>query len=441
MPLAYETRKRDIPFDWGNYRVTRRTYYTGGGPPDYPGAFELKDDSGIRVPPVSSSLKGTQITVSENHPLWNRRIPGKFPGDIGGDFSTTKYYIDGGKPSIVNIVGGNQVSGKWIYGPAQYVGALLPIDPSHSSFRFPELNASSNSRLIALGTEAIAKVKPTNTTASAAVALTELYREGLPKIIGSQLWRSKTQDALKKGGSEYLNVEFGWKPLVNDIKDAVKAITKSDEILAQYERDSGRIVRRKYEFPTEESSTTTVVKTATHPFMWATDALLFTDPNAAPTGRVIMTETSVRKRWFSGAFTYHAVLPSNEDNALNNARKANKLFGTTVTPDVVWNVTPWSWLADWVTNTGDVISNLSDWATDGLVLRWGYIMEHCISTKTFTYVGTSPYIGGHLPRSLTLVNESKRRLRATPFGFGITWEGFSPKQLSILAALGITKRK
>jgi hypothetical protein len=121
------------------------------------------------------------------------------------------------------------------------------------------------------------------------------------------------------------------------------------------------------------------------------------------------------------------------------ALMASKIFGLELTPEVAWNLSPWSWAADWFTNAGDVISNLTDWATDGLVLRYGYVMEHTIASNTYTFVGKTGFSNTSVrPSPVTLVTETKRRVKANPFGFGVTWGGLSPRQLAITAALGIT---
>jgi hypothetical protein len=126
-----------------------------------------------------------------------------------------------------------------------------------------------------------------------------------------------------------------------------------------------------------------------------------------------------------------------------SALMAKKTLGLSLTPDTVWNLAPWSWAVDWFTNAGDVISNLTDWAVYGLCLRYGYIMEHTIARDTYTYVGGSKGAGfkrtEYLPPPIILEVETKIRRKANPFGFGLTWNGLSPIQLAIAAALGITR--
>jgi hypothetical protein len=158
-------------------------------------------------------------------------------------------------------------------------------------------------------------------------------------------------------------------------------------------------------------------------------------------GVLTQIRTVERRRWFSGAFTYHVPVDESRYGRLaKQASDARKLYGATIDPEVLWNLTPWSWAADWIANTGDIMSNVSDAITDGLVMRYGYLMEHTIIKDTYTLAGFD--IIGVPSNSLitSFSTETKRRVRATPYGFGLTWEGFTPYQLSILAALGISRR-
>jgi hypothetical protein len=226
-------------------------------------------------------------------------------------------------------------------------------------------------------------------------------------------------------------------PLVSDVRKTADAIRRSDEILAQYERDAGRVVRRNYYFPLEKSDLEVGTYTNNYPEGFGA----FLNIRQGLNGRGVLRRTVERKTWFSGAFTYY--LPSDYDsrNKIKELRtKADLLLGTDLTPELLWNIAPWSWLADWFANTGDVISNLSDFKTGELVMRYGYVMETVKVSDTYTHypVGPSPYGGSVV--ELTFVTETKKRRPANPFGFGLSWEGLSPFQQAILAALGITRR-
>jgi len=246
-------------------------------------------------------------------------------------------------------------------------------------------------------------------------------------------------------GEEYLNTEFGWKPLVSDVQDITFALTHAQAVLEQFERGSGRTTRRRYTFPVEETRSMNWLNGSAYAIM--PNGLDISAFRSYLTGGESYKETHVyRQAWFSGAFTYHLPSGYHSRNALASAaRKAQTLLGLNLTPEVLWNAAPWSWAIDWFSNAGDVISNLSDWAEDGLVLKYGYIMEHSSVTDTYFITddrNTLPFnrvkVAGITPIFSSV--ETKRREQATPFGFGLSWSGLSPRQLAIAAALGLTRR-
>jgi hypothetical protein len=150
--------------------------------------------------------------------------------------------------------------------------------------------------------------------------------------------------------------------------------------------------------------------------------------------------TTTTSRWFKGAFVYGIPTSLYDGGSVAEfGAKADRLFGLSLTPDVLWALTPWSWAIDWFTNTGDVLANISDMVSQGLVMEYGYLMETKAISVDYTLEGCT-YNGAAIPTlysNLTVV--SKRRIRANPFGFGITWDGLSAAQIAIAAALGISR--
>lgn len=101
---------------------------------------------------------------------------------------------------------------------------------------------------------------------------------------------------------------------------------------------------------------------------------------------------------------------------------------------------PWSWAADWVSNTGDVLHNLSAMSTDGLVMAYGYMMEETSETWTYVNNGAITVSGRVLNLTQNFRTTTKVRRSATPFGFGLDWAKFTPRQMAILGALSITRK-
>jgi hypothetical protein len=152
-------------------------------------------------------------------------------------------------------------------------------------------------------------------------------------------------------------------------------------------------------------------------------------------------DTTVTRYVFSGAYTYSLDVGSGLlARAEAFEQKANLLFGTRITPEVLWNLAPWSWLIDWFGTVGTLLGNLTAFSDDSLVLRYGYLQRHVVGTRLLSSGSPMNFSSGTIGTvSNVLGYESKERWRATPYGFGLNPSLFSAKQWAILAALGMTK--
>lgn len=324
--------------------------------------------------------------------------------------------------------------GTYRYRGPQYAHAENTYE---TSSLWPSVTPSPDFILVPMGATAISRTIPTNPTSNLAQFIGEL-REGLPRKVGIDSLRSRTLNS-RKAGSEYLNIEFGWKPLVKDIRSLAHSVINSEKILSQYERGSGIGIRRRYAFPTivtvEEED---MGEDTPRPLLVTQQYTDYLGPKRS------ITTTSI-ERWFSGSYTYFLPPPSSEgkSNRKGWLQKANKLLGVRLTPELVWNLAPWSWASDWFANTGDVLKNVSAFSQDGLVLRYGYIMEQITKTYTITLEGIG-YGNNPGPHrfSQTWATKSMQRLEATPYGFGLAanWSDFSMRQVAIASALGLSAK-
>lgn len=381
---------------------------------------------------------GTQITESEGHE-WPPRNSRK-QLDVGGPFSSSRSWIehsDGFKRQRHVMPWNEYVRISpvvWRKHTGEYLTPVYPISPDNPAYTFPYHEASSDDDLAKYGAEAVAGCSPTNSVANLSVALGELMKEGLPTLVGLKSLVSG-RSAPKKGADEFLNIEFGWKPLISDAKKLAHGVLNAERLLRQYERDAGRSVRRSFTFPTERRVNTTENGPATP------SASLGNLLDGSTPGTLVRTDEFQCKRWFKGAFTYHLPMGYNSRKEVDRySLLAKQVLGLELTPETLWNLAPWSWLADWFTNAGDVISNVSDAANDGLVMRYGYMMENTISRTVWGIDGLKVPMAPklHVP-TLSYVFETKKRVRANPFGFGLTDEDLDPRQWAILGALGISR--
>jgi len=249
--------------------------------------------------------------------------------------------------------------------------------------------------------------------------------------------------AFKNLGSEYLNVVFGWKPFVSDLRKIYYLTQSIDKEIGQLIRNNAKLIRRRANVSDVDSTSQTVTNYA-FPF-----ANVYGAPPGWPVGYSVykVTTRTQSKQWWSGAYQYY--LP--QDVSLGSAwdRRARlALFGGLPTPALLWEVLPWSWLTDWFFNVGDVLSNMSANAVTGLTTRWSFIMEHQRTTTTQScetwwlgrFTSNQQWAGGsHTFSSTTKVETKARRGGGNPFGLGVTLGSLSGYQLGILAALGLSR--
>nr|UJQ85777.1 MAG: hypothetical protein 1 [Leviviridae sp.] len=389
-------------------------------------------------------LSGSQFTESESHPGWTSLQKGRYTGDLGGPFFTTKTYFTcpNGLSKILTgtIRYGNFNEEQQVW---DFQGPIFAVHPSTTGFPLDE--SASDEDLDELGTTAIARCSPSNPTADLSVALGEVLKEGIPSLVGGTLQQLKSlsgQERRQALGKEYLNVEFGWKPFINDLVRTATSIVQANDILEQYERDSGRLVRRSYDFPVQESDRVIATLGNVSPYLHPSVGEYYDNAHIGE-GTVIVIQKITRRQWFRGAFSYYVPPPDTmRHDIARQVIQARKLLGISLTPDTLWNLAPWSWAVDWFFNVGDVLSNWTDWAIDNQVLMYGYMMDHTIVTNTYTFTGpTGLKPAAQRPSDLVFTRESKKRRKATPYGFGLTFDSLSDRQKTIIAALGISRSK
>jgi hypothetical protein len=320
---------------------------------------------------------------------------------------------------------------------------------------FPSIGALpatlSSATLIAYGTAAWAKYKPTAQRGGLGQALGELKDlPTLPKLLAyrnalRQAGRNtKWSELAKVTGHNHLNYTFGWVPLLSDIRDLIKNSLNIQKNLQQLIRDNGRPVRRSGKAGQTADSTTVVTTTGT-----GNPGLLPSLPSSCYSGtwtKVVETRV-ITDYYFSARFRYYIDFQTTGIFADNDrAHRISKiLLGVELSPYTLYQLMPWSWLVDWFTNLGSVVNNLVNDAGDNLVADYAYINGKSTTytnTKVTFTLANSPGGDGHggpYNASFEEIRTDFKRIAALPYGFGLTFSSLSPKQLGILAALGVTK--
>lgn len=336
---------------------------------------------------------------------------------------------------------------KLSYGFFDNYGYKGPLDPYVTGPGgvvpgFADIKPMSDNDIKFYGTSAISQCEPTNPNASLSQFLGEIFfaDKELPQFDSSVYNRFLTGGGSVSDiiGHTAIAVEFGFKPFLNDLKKLMKQVQNTYKVMKQYAKDSGKPVRRRFHFPEqlgEDNGEVDMTGFVGHFFT----PYPFTQSHDADVVRY--TRYTRTKMWFSGSFTYY--LPV-DDNLLDRFARydslANQVLGSDFTPSTLWELAPYSWLIDWKLDVGKAISLSTDMLQHGLVMRYGYLMREVTSVNQLTVGGIKYQQDGHTrsaTRTFSVVR--KERHQATPFGFGVDPESFSPEQIAILVALGMTR--
>jgi hypothetical protein len=369
--------------------------------------------------------------ATENHYSPSRN--GRARDDNGHSFLSEKHKIDYPNQDV------NFISPTGTYGYLRYRGLAIPCA---GELKWPEPVFPSEVNINSDGANLIRMTIPTAPEAGMAQFFSELG-ERLPAAIGTLISRKGL--STRTIGGEYLNEEFGLKPFIKDLQSLANAVLEANRIVSRYKANADKIVRRRARLASSTWSQD-VVNTGTwfdlaFPGFPGIDVINYFFKLPLP--ELVIRDQFFNDVWFSGAYQYH--LHQGHTFLGKMARYeelANALLGTRITEDTVWELTPWSWLVDWFSDTGTFISNVTALSNDSLVLRYGYVMHETRALRIMSRVGLQPkYSDGSVPGSLSVFLETSRktRNRATPYGFGVDLSALSARRLAILAALGMTK--
>jgi hypothetical protein len=342
-----------------------------------------------------------------------------FPGDrnIGGEF-----WLYGVRRSaqLVNV-GTIWTKRSGSTHNNRYSGFMIP------SFQAdPPLGSSSPG---AWSAEAWRKMRPDKPEMDLSLAIGEL--KDLPR----QLKQRLSDSPLKNIGSYYLGLQFGWKPLLNDIVKLYYLQRNVEKRITQLLRDNGKPVRRRVNL---YSNVTELAKLTTTGYnIW--EPILNTyyyrgDPSST------LTSTTTDRVWASARFRYW--LPPGPRDVRWRSSLKRELMGLTPSPSTVYNLVPWSWLVDYFSNVGDVIENLSAGVSDRLAADYFYVMREATRTqrrqatiKLHDTDGNPVTFHG----SSQVQRFEKSRIKGNPFGVTASEESLTGMQWSILGALGLSK--
>jgi hypothetical protein len=107
----------------------------------------------------------------------------------------------------------------------------------------------------------------------------------------------------------------------------------------------------------------------------------------------------------------------------------------------VWNLVPFSWLVDWFVNIGELLDNVRAEQSAQLQMGYAYISTHATRKVHYNTEIRSPEGNMTILQTVDARQKSIRRLKATPFGFDVSFEQLTANQSAILGALALANSK
>lgn len=332
----------------------------------------------------------------------------------------------------------------------------LPLTPG----AFERYNTTQANSLYARGSEAYNRMRPDLPDFSFTTSIIEMrdtprmLKDALRAILGRirKAWairlssyfnKPRKKSGLSKIAEYNLALQFGWLPLLSDIRKFVKAQKTAQGRLNQLIRDNKRWIKRKRSLNGlggQKETLEMITQAYSNPYGVGKLPTMVTQ--AYGSGFAISQTTRSRfiREWASGEFRY--LLPDGPQDVIWRRRMIRRIMGARVTPSQVFQAMPWTWLASWFIQVDEFVKATSMGVADKLVSRNFFVMRTTVDeVETTRTSNVRSQAGGSTPHTSTLIDRvtHKQRLHASPFGFGFTQGGLSPNQIGLLGSLGFSR--
>jgi hypothetical protein len=341
------------------------------------------------------------------------------------------------EPSFTDTISEGSYFNNSLWSPG---GSLVPDLTSLGAQAYkrmrPDLPKAPFAEMIGEGRDIIPMMKSTAKNAA------EIYRN----IVGSAS-RSRIERMPKKAADEFLNQSFGWIPFVSGINQILDTTIFMDQYLHDLKAGNDRWMRKERRL---ESTETVVfdrqifnggVTPSLGGFQIAGCCNTMVRNGSTCTAYARQETVTKTESWGVGWFKYYrpefdSTLEGHDSNTMA-IRRLMTIYGLRVSPSLVWELTPWSWLADYFSNAGDVIDNMTAIAQDGVAAKQFYVMRRESRVKRLT-VDVNWRSGLKTMSWERVINLKQRADADNPFSFHLSGS-LSAKQIAIMSALGISR--
>ena len=279
----------------------------------------------------------------------------------------------------------------------------------------------------------------------------ELLRGDIPTILKNfQEMMAGYKSIRNFLGSDYLNITFGWTPLIQEYANLIKVGMQLDRAIF-YESFRRK---RRWEGPVISGETSGQIDLGTFGSVYSYGGLAKPGGVTGPYGSHtvnFLTET----RWvesedyhFTSKYTGLAKAGRVANQFSEEAQDILKRLGLVDDPRLLWDLTPYSWLVDWFSTMGDSLTNAAVYAPikGKYSVDYAYMTTKHVLHQEGTLIKRVGYSNAGYTRGYSIVRPTSVatsttlwRDRATPFGFGTQLGDLNASQYAILVALGLAR--
>lgn len=252
-----------------------------------------------------------------------------------------------------------------------------------------------------------------------------------------------------KAADHFLNHNFGWVPFVKDLMKFYEVWERSEDYIKDAMRRNGQWTKRKALVDQSFEDVRLYHDYVSLLMPGIGDSRIF-QIQETPQHDIFSGQTEVRSRetkrvWAEGKFyqyrpEFDEKLLSKFPSDWSKTKQLLQLYGVRINPSTLYKITPWSWLIDWFVGIGRNIDIWSNSILDSVAAKYAYLM--CHETKQIVMTTSLHFWSGTANFSRVYNLETKVRAEMqSPYGFNLGWQNLSAKQLAILTALGIKRRR
>jgi len=286
-------------------------------------------------------------------------------------------------------------------------------------YEFAQINNPSHLPVSGFDTDAnlalqlIVKTNPNKYAMNGPVSFLEL--RDLPRMVKKQ-----GDSIIENAAGGYLSWQFGWKPLISDLRKLLDFNKLVDKKVGELTRlYGGQGLHRKRSFGTKSVSEDSAFNIISY---YGADGYL----------------SYKRRTWVEkwGSVRYKPTALPPKDKAELRRQAIKIVYGLELSPANLWEALPWSWLVDWFTNVGDYLSTYNNVVP--VAHSTPCIMTRTTTKATFARADTLSQVSGG---NGSWTYQTKIRSVVSPASLTASLPFLTDRQLSILGSLAVLRLK